>query len=223
VSFATGCQARALGEDTVQRSLTALGPDHPITVLVGQTLDTLTNSQPNQWPAGTSLEPMTSQPGHRSIHRIEHSVGHHVVTGGAVAESVTRERWIIDSLEAQWRRKGATLSDKTARTEFGLTQDEIIEAIRDGKLQYRQGSVHGNPWLRLLRTEVEALVKTTRGDDYLKERQTKTALAQIDRELNGLRTQVAALEARRAELLSRPTPWYGVAVVTAENRADMAG
>jgi len=134
-------------------------------------------------------------------------IGHHVVTGGAVAESVTRERWIIDSLEAQWRRKGATLSDKTARTEFGLTQDEIIEAIRDGKLQYRQGSVHGNPWLRLLRTEVEALVKTTRGDDYLKERQTKTALAQIDRELNGLRTQVAALEERRAELLSRPTPW----------------
>src|SRR5450759_4864265 len=115
-------------------------------------------------------------------------IGHHVVTGGAGAESVTRERLIIDSLEAQWRRKGATLSDKTARTEFGLTQDEIIEAIRDGKLQYRQGSVHGNPWLRLLRTEVEALVKTTRGDDYLKERQTKTALAQIDRELNGLRT-----------------------------------
>src|SRR5450759_3168803 len=94
-------------------------------------------------------------------------IGHHVVTGGAGAESVTRERLISDSLEAQWRRKGATLSDKTARTEFGLTQDEIIEAIRDGKLQYRQGSVHGNPWLRLLRTEVEALVKTTRGDDYL--------------------------------------------------------
>ena len=34
-----------------------------------------------------------------------------------------------------WGRKGATLSDKTAREEFGLTQDEIIAAIRAGKLR----------------------------------------------------------------------------------------
>ena len=34
----------------------------------------------------------------------------------------------------EWGRKGATLSDKTARSEFGLTQDEIIAAIRAGKL-----------------------------------------------------------------------------------------
>jgi hypothetical protein len=55
----------------------------------------------------------------------------------------------------EWHRAGATLSDKTARSEFGLTQDEIIAAIRVGKLQYRPGSTHGNPWLRLLRCEVE--------------------------------------------------------------------
>lgn len=29
----------------------------------------------------------------------------------------------------EWQRKGATLSDKTARREFGLTQDEIYDAI----------------------------------------------------------------------------------------------
>jgi len=28
--------------------------------------------------------------------------------------------------------------------------------------------MHGNPWLRLLRREVEALVKKKHGDDYLK-------------------------------------------------------
>jgi hypothetical protein len=37
----------------------------------------------------------------------------------------------------EWVRKGATLSDKSARAECGLTQDEIIAAIRAGKLQYR--------------------------------------------------------------------------------------
>ena len=50
----------------------------------------------------------------------------------------------------EWVRKGATLSDKTARAEFGLTQDEIVAAIRAGKLQYRPAEMHENPWLRLL-------------------------------------------------------------------------
>ena len=77
----------------------------------------------------------------------------------------------------EWGRKGATLGDKTARSEFGLTQDEIIAAIRAGKLQYRPAAMHGNPWLRLLRREVEDLVSTRRGDRYLRERQARTELA----------------------------------------------
>ena len=42
-----------------------------------------------------------------------------------------------------WTAKGGTLSDKSARKEFGLTQDEIIEALKDGKLQYRTNYMHG--------------------------------------------------------------------------------
>jgi hypothetical protein len=66
----------------------------------------------------------------------------------------------MDPHEAEWARKGTTLSDKTARTEFGLTQDEIVAAIDSGELQYRPGSMHGNPWFRLLRREVEDFVRT---------------------------------------------------------------
>ena len=40
-----------------------------------------------------------------------------------------------------WSRKGATLSDKSARQEFGLTQQEIVEAILAGKLQFRQSNM----------------------------------------------------------------------------------
>jgi hypothetical protein len=101
-----------------------------------------------------------------------------------------------------WGRKGATLSDKTARTEFGLTQEEIIAAINTGKLQYRSSSMHGNPWLRLLRGEVEELVRTRHGERYLRERQARTELARVNRELKQLRTQLAALEERRSVLLS---------------------
>jgi hypothetical protein len=103
--------------------------------------------------------------------------------------------------DEEWGRKGAMLSDKTARSEFGLRQDEIIAAIDAGKLQYRTASMHGNPWLRLLRREVEELVRSGQGEQYLWERQARTELAGINRELKQLRTQLAALEKRRAALL----------------------
>ena len=56
--------------------------------------------------------------------------------------------------ESQWIEKGATLSHKNALKEFGLTENEIMEAIKAGKLQYRQNYAHGNPYFRLLRVEV---------------------------------------------------------------------
>ena len=108
----------------------------------------------------------------------------------------------MDLHDEEWRAKGATLSDKTARAEFGLTQDEIIAAIRAGKLQYRPAAMHGNPWLRLLRREVEDLVSTRRGERYLRERQARTELKRVNRELKQLRAQLTALEERRAALLS---------------------
>ena len=108
----------------------------------------------------------------------------------------------MDLQGEEWLRKDATLSDKTARSEFGLTQEEIIAAIRAGKLQYRPSSMHGNPWLRLLRREVEDLVSTRHGERYLRERQSRTELKRVNRELKQLRAQLAALEERRVALLS---------------------
>ena len=61
---------------------------------------------------------------------------------------------------------------------------------------------HGNPWLRLLRREVEALVKKKRGNAYLKDQQAKTELARVNRELKRLKTQVAALEGRKSQLIA---------------------
>jgi len=108
----------------------------------------------------------------------------------------------MDDLDSEWQRKGATLSDKTARKEYGLTQDEIVRAIRARKLQYREGSMFGNPWLRFLRREIEALVKRKHGDDYLKVQQVKTELARINRELKRLKTQIAALGERKSKLVA---------------------
>ena len=107
-------------------------------------------------------------------------------------------------MNSEWQKKGGTLSDKTARQEFGLTQGEIIQAIRAGALQCRKGSMHGNPYLRLLRREVEALVKKKHGARHLKAQQAKTELAAINRELKRLRTRIAALEEQKAKLTGAP-------------------
>ena len=108
----------------------------------------------------------------------------------------------MDDHYGEWGRKDATLSDKSARETYGLTDDEIIGAIRAGKLQYREGSMHGNPWLRLLRREVEALVIAIHGKGYLKERRLKKELAGIKTELRKLKTQTAELELRKAKLIA---------------------
>ena len=77
----------------------------------------------------------------------------------------------MDGLNSEWQCKGATLSHKTAEKEFGLTWEEIVRAIRAGKLQYREHSIYGTPWLRLLRREVEALV----GEDVAGDSQREEA------------------------------------------------
>ena len=104
-------------------------------------------------------------------------------------------------MDSIWSRKGATLSDKSARREFGLTQQEIIAAIRGGKLQFRECSMHGNPWLRLLRYEVEALVKEKSGQDHLRTKKLQKELADLNKEARKLKSRLKAIERRRSELM----------------------
>ncbi len=138
-------------------------------------------------------------------HRWSGRIGGGAEDGGENSRLVQRNvvpntRGPMDDLDSEWQRKGATLSDKTARREFGLTQEEIVRAIRAAKLHYRVNSIFGNPFLRLLRREVEALVKEKHGADYLKAQQAKTEVAGINRELKQLRTRIAALEEQKSQL-----------------------
>jgi murein DD-endopeptidase MepM/ murein hydrolase activator NlpD len=105
-------------------------------------------------------------------------------------------------VQEEWSRKGATLSDKTARKEFGLTQDEIVAAIDAGQLQYRVGVIQGNPWLRLLRRELEDLMDNAYNDRDHRQRRARAELARVDRNLKKLRAEIAALEQHRTKMLA---------------------
>jgi hypothetical protein len=107
---------------------------------------------------------------------------------------------------AVWVKKGATLSDKTAQKEFGLTQEEIIDAIKAGSLQYRHNTLYGNPCLKLLRHEVEALVNAKYGGDYLQTKNAKTELSRVNTAIRSLKRKISHLEKRKEELLAMLSP-----------------
>jgi uncharacterized protein (DUF3084 family) len=62
--------------------------------------------------------------------------------------------------------------------------------------------MHGNPWLRLFRREVETLARSRHGDRYINHQQAKAELTRVNREIRRLRTELAELEEQRAKLSS---------------------
>src|SRR5262245_56797954 len=107
----------------------------------------------------------------------------------------------MDEGDSMWSQKGATLSDKSARQEFGLTQQENIAAIRAGKLQFRESNMHGNPWYRLLRHEVESLVRDKSGLDHLTKKKLQKELADLNKEARRITARLKTIERRRPELM----------------------
>ena len=100
----------------------------------------------------------------------------------------------------EWNRKGAVLSDVTAQKEYGVTREFVVAGINAGKLEYREGSVWGNPYLRVLRSQLEPYIGAEFGPEYLSSAKSKTELRAIVSEIAGLRKKLASLEARKAAL-----------------------
>jgi len=103
----------------------------------------------------------------------------------------------------EWTRKGATLSHVTARKEYGVDWDFVVTGISRGKLEYREGAIHGNPYIRVLRSQLEAYIVEELGDDYLRSWRAKTELREIAQEMTKLRKRLDELAARRAEIEGR--------------------
>lgn len=100
----------------------------------------------------------------------------------------------------EWNRKGATLSDVTAEAEYGVSRDFIVKGIEAARLEYRPGAIWGNPYLRILRSQLERYIAEEFGADYLAKVKGQTELRQIKKEIADLKKQLAALQARKEAL-----------------------
>jgi predicted RNase H-like nuclease (RuvC/YqgF family) len=100
----------------------------------------------------------------------------------------------------EWNRKGATLSDVTAKKEYGVDREFIVKGIRAGKLECREGVMWGNPYLRLLRSQLEKYIAEELGPNSLSKEKNKTELRTIKKEITKVKKRLKELEARRMEL-----------------------
>ena len=107
-----------------------------------------------------------------------------------------------------WSIQGGSLSDKSARKEYNLTQEEIVDAIKEDKIAYTINSMHGNQYFKLLRSDVEKFVTNKYGADYITETKLRFELASVNKEINSLKRKFRSLEKRKKELteqLSKPS------------------
>jgi hypothetical protein len=100
----------------------------------------------------------------------------------------------------EWNRKGAVLSDVTAQKEYGVTRDFILKGVQAGELEFREGAVWGNPYLRILRSQLERYIVAQLGSKYLVSTKSKTELHAVSKEIAAIRKKLTLLEARKVEL-----------------------
>ena len=100
----------------------------------------------------------------------------------------------------EWNRKGTTLSDATALKEYGVSRDFIVKGIREGELEYREATMCGNPYLRILRSQLEKFIAKEQGAGQLASAKNLTELRKVKRETTQLKKKLAALEFRKIEL-----------------------
>ena len=102
-----------------------------------------------------------------------------------------------------WTAQGGTLRHKNACKEFALDESEIKEAINAGKLQYKVNYAHGNPYYKLLRQEVVALVLELRGENAVEIQKLDFIIKKATREINSCKRKITSLEKEKVLLIKQ--------------------
>jgi coenzyme F420-reducing hydrogenase delta subunit len=100
----------------------------------------------------------------------------------------------------EWNRKGATLSDATALKDYGVNRDFIVQGIQSKKLEYREGAVWGNPYIKVLKSQLERLIAEELGSKYLAKRTAQTELRKINKEIAELKKKIKDLQTKKEEI-----------------------
>lgn len=100
----------------------------------------------------------------------------------------------------EWNQKGSTLSDVTAKKEYGVDREIIVKGIKAGKLEYREGAIWGNPYLRILRSQLEKYISDELGKNYLAKVKAEFELRKIKKDISAFKRNLDALQIRKIEI-----------------------
>lgn len=101
------------------------------------------------------------------------------------------------SEHGEWTRKGAALSNVTAEAEYGVGTDFIIKGINTGDLEYRDGAIWGNPYIRVLRSQLEKYISKEFGEAHLVKVKHQAELREVKKNIASLKKKLKVLESRK--------------------------
>ena len=67
----------------------------------------------------------------------------------------------------EWNQKRATISDKTAMKDYGVDRNFILQGICAGKLEFQGRTIYGNPYVVILRRQLEQYIAEELVNDHL--------------------------------------------------------
>jgi hypothetical protein len=100
----------------------------------------------------------------------------------------------------EWNQKGSTLSDVTAKKEYGVDRDFIVKGIKAGKLEYREGAIWGNPYFRILRSQLEKYISDELGKNYLVKVKAEFELRKIKKNISVIKRNLNLLQIRKVDI-----------------------
>jgi len=95
------------------------------------------------------------------------------------------------------------ITERDARCEFGLTRQEIYDAVGAQKLHFKENVSYGNVWLQLVRSEVRALAVELKGEDTLEKEKLESTLRGIKRKIKAGRREVSKLKKQLKDIEDR--------------------
>lgn len=96
--------------------------------------------------------------------------------------------------------KGSNSQRGNSQGGYSVGRDFIVKGIETDRLEYRDGAIWGNPYLRILRSQLEKYITEELGEDYLVRVKAQTELHRIKKEISELKKKLNVLQNRKDDL-----------------------
>lgn len=96
--------------------------------------------------------------------------------------------------------KGRDTQRRNSKSGIPCRSQIHCQRYPDGKLEYRDGAIWGNPYLRILRSQLEEYIADELGKEYLMKVKNELELRKIKEEISETKKRLSVLQTRKLEI-----------------------